>query len=235
MSLHASEVRDEEQQIEDCRRGLAGQETNQFTRAVNALKYVSCNSGVPIAVVGAACAAHHGAASEGCVLEVVVPLSSSDEFLVEAQRLGFQLLQHCTTGRHVLQYHEQDTFVTVQVLPSRDAAPANVSNADGSTPAGSHGSNNTHQQPALLPHPSELGVSEGLGFATLTAWVTMELENCDDDSLIRLADTLTKVGDEEFAAIDKAVEQLSPHVQDNWQAVRDRATFGRKPMHLPPS
>jgi hypothetical protein len=77
--------------------------------------------------------------------------------LAKARQRGLTLQRESAEGWHRLVYHDPEGDVEVKVIPAGKRSPRDP----------------PHAPP--IPTPQELGVEQGLGYASFADWVAMEL------------------------------------------------------------
>jgi len=125
---------------------------NPYEAAFEALEVMADAEEIPVAVIGGAAAIHHGSPRPTAAIDVAVAAPDLARLLRECPRYGFRVERADPAGACELTYQNVLVKVWQQGLFADDLDAAEA-----------------------LPHPEELGVTRGLGFATLPAWVRLKL------------------------------------------------------------
>jgi hypothetical protein len=128
-----------------------GEENSEFDRVLDVLKTLSRKEGIPIAIVGGLAAIRYGYERLTHDVDVVIAGQHLDTILRVAPRHGLKVLWQDPRGWHKLQYEG----VRIEVVP------------EGAKP--------NKEAPTTIPGPRQLGVSEGLDYASLEGWVETKL------------------------------------------------------------
>lgn len=128
-----------------------GQENSEFDRALGALKELSRKEGIPIAIVGGMAAIKYGYERYAKDINVVVAQRHLDTLIRVAPKYGIKLIAHDPHGWHKFQYED----VRIEVVP------------EGAKPR--------KDAPTTIPSPQQLGVAEGLDYASLEGWTETKL------------------------------------------------------------
>lgn len=129
---------------------MAG-EDNRFTRALGALQTLAHAEGIPIAIVGGLGAIRYGYPAATQDIDVAVGVAHLASLVRAAPQYGFRVARESKTGWHTLTFGNVEINVVPQGARARDTAPT------------------------AIPSPEELGVSEGLGYASLAGWLELKL------------------------------------------------------------
>ena len=147
---------------------------NSFSRATETLAAVAKDLGVPIAIVGGLAGIHHGALVTTLDIDIVVPKDKMDVFLAAAGNHGLVVKKRSLSGWHQLVYRGADGEVDIGVIPEGANSPRDP----GFAPPN--------------PGPSELGVEQGLGYASFAGWAAMKLVANRDKDRYHLVEALKK-------------------------------------------
>src|SRR5208283_5342513 len=120
-------------------------------RALDVLRTLSSKEGIPIAIIGGMAAIKHGYERYTKDIDVVVAAKHLDSIIRVAPRYGIKVLWRDPQGWHKFQYEG----VRIEVVPQ--------------------GGKPSKHAPITIPGPKQLGVLEGLEYATLEGWVETKL------------------------------------------------------------
>jgi hypothetical protein len=173
-------------------RALQGGEMNVYQRALDVLKSVSQQLNAPIAIVGGLAAIHHKALVTTLDVDVVVPQEWLDDFLEIGQKHGLTVKKRSSAGWHVVVYHDSEGEVEIHVLPTGCKTPRDP---DYAPP---------------IPSPQQLGVAEGLGYASFAGWVLMKLVANRDKDRYHLTEALRNASAEQIRNVVVTLRDFDP-------------------------
>jgi len=130
-----------------------GENNSEYDAVLEVLKTLSRKEGIPIAIIGGLAAIHYGYERYTNDVDVVIASQYGDTFLRVAPRYGIKVIWHDPQGWHKLEY----AGVRVEIVP------------EGGKP-------NKHA-PTTIPSPRQLGVTEGLSYASLAGWMETKLSS----------------------------------------------------------
>jgi hypothetical protein len=128
-----------------------GEEKSEFDQVLDVLKTLSQREAIPIAIVGGMAAIQHGYERLTNDLDIVIGQQHLDTLVRVAPRYGIKIVWRDPRGWHKLQYEG----VRIEVVP------------EGAKP--------NKNAPTTIPGPKQLGVSQGLGYASLEGWMETKL------------------------------------------------------------
>lgn len=162
---------------------------NQFTRATQLLARVADELQAPIAIVGGLAAIYHQVPVTTTDIDIVVPQDKLVEFLAATVRQGLTIARQSPSGWHALEFHDPDGTVEIEVVPEGGRSPRDP----------------PHAPPT--PSPQELGVAQGLGYATFAGWVALKLVASREKDRYHLVEAFKHASQ---AQIAEAVVQVRP-------------------------
>jgi hypothetical protein len=124
---------------------------SKFAKALMALKILSRQEGIPLAIVGGLAAIHHGYERFTKDIDVVVRSQNLDILTRVAPQYGIKVIWKDPQGWHKLQCEG----VPIDVVP------------EGRKPR--------KDAPAAIPGPEQLGVRRGAAYAKLGGWMETKL------------------------------------------------------------
>lgn len=133
-------------------RVAAMSQDNNYEGALEALRALSEEEGIPMAIVGGAAAIHHGYPRFTEDIDIVVKIKDFDRIITSCYKYGIDIVSFNPTGFHELNYKG----VKIEVLQE-----------------GSFG--HDEDDPEWVPSPEELGVNAGLGFTSLVGLIRLKL------------------------------------------------------------
>jgi len=173
-------------------RAVRGTEVNSFSEAVDALERAAHKAGATVAIVGGLAAIRHRVSVTTVDIDIVVPLGEMAAFLMAVEAQGLHVKKRAADGWHLLEFRHGDETVAVEVLPEGGRTPRDPADAPS------------------IPHPHELGVERGLGYASLAGWVTLKLVAARDKDRYHLVEAMKAATPAEIATCVVAVRKLPP-------------------------
>ena len=164
-------------------RAVEETEMNPFSRAIEVLRKLAEAMQTPIAIVGGLAGIYHRALVTTLDIDIVVPQERLDDVVDEAAKLGLVIKKHSPAGWHVLEFEDPEGAVTIEVIPAGQKSPRDPD----------------HAPP--IPSPQELGVNEGLGYASFAGWVRMKLVAGRDKDRYHLIEALQHASQQNVATV----------------------------------
>jgi hypothetical protein len=171
-------------------RAVRGTEVNSFSEAVAALERAALAADTSVAIVGGLAAVRYRVDVTTVDIDIVVPLGQMAAFLQAAESQGLHLKNRAADGWHSLEFRHGEATVAVEVLPEGGRTPRDPADAPP------------------IPHPRELGVERGLGYASLAGWVVLKLVAARDKDRYHLVEVMKVATPEEIANCVVAVRKL---------------------------
>ncbi len=137
---------------ESVRAVLTGEE-NRFTKALAALQQLALGAGIPIAIVDGLGAIHYGYPAATQDIDIAVARDHLDALIAAAPKYGFKIARRTASGWHTLTHGDVEINVVPEGGKARNTAPTTI------------------------PGPSQLGVQQGLDYASLPGWVELKLSS----------------------------------------------------------
>jgi hypothetical protein len=158
-----------------------GEADSEFDRVLDVLKTLSRKEVIPIAIVGSVAAIRYGYERLTNDLDVVIAQQHLATVIHVAPRYGIKVIWQDPQGWHKLQFEG----VKIEVVP------------EGAKP--------NRDAPTTIPGPGQLGVSEGLGYASLEGWVETKLGSARRQDRADVVQVLKKLEPEAIARIREHV------------------------------
>lgn len=134
-------------------RAVMATEENRFTRALADLQRLALGERIPIAIVGGLGAIRYGYPAATQDIVIAVAQSHLPQLLLAAPRYGFTIVWEAATGWHTLTHGD----VEINVVPEGGKA--------------------NNKAPTTIPSPAQLGVAQGLDYASLPGWIELKLSS----------------------------------------------------------
>lgn len=150
-----------------------GKEDSEVDRALAVLKDLSRKEGIPLAIIGGVAAIKHGYERFTKDIDVVVGQRHLNTLIRVAPQYGIKVIWRDPHGWYNLE-HEG---VRVEIVP------------EGAKP--------NKDAPTTIPGPRQLGVSEGIDYASLEGWIETKLgsdrrqDKADIVQVLKKADSAT--------------------------------------------
>ena len=165
---------------------------NQFSRALDTLRQLAEDAATPVVVVGGLAAIHHGVPVITVDVDVVLAPAESARFLAKARERGLTVQRESPAGWHRLVYHDAEGDLEIEVVPAGQRSPRDPPYAPP------------------IPTPQELGISQGLGYASFADWAAMKLVANRDKDRYHLGEALRRATPEQVAAVVQRLRGLDP-------------------------
>lgn len=130
---------------------------NRFARALQLIERLAERLGMPVAVVGGLAGLHHGTGVTTLDIDVVIASGRADDFAAAAESEGLRWVNRSRNGWHRLVFSDPTGEVVIECIPAGQNSPRDPLDAPP------------------VPEPSELGITQGLGFANLPGWTLLKL------------------------------------------------------------
>jgi len=171
-------------------RAVQGREMNPFSQALEVLERIAEVAGAPIAIVGGLAAIHHNVGATTVDVDIVVGFDRIEEVVEEAQRQGLHVTRQSPGGWHALRYEDAAGTVDIQIVPEGAKTPRDP----------------PHAPP--VPSPQELGVRQGLDYASFAGWVAMKLVANRDKDRYHLVEAFKAASQEQIAEVVQSVRSM---------------------------
>jgi hypothetical protein len=162
-------------------RAVMASEQNRFTRALSDLQLLSEKGGIPIAIVGGLGAIKYGYPAATQDIDIAVARDHLELFVRAAPRYGFKVAWEAKSGWHTLTHGD----VEINVVPEGGKARTTA--------------------PTTIPGPVQLGVNQGLGYASLQGWMELKLSSGRQKDRGHVVEVLKKASPE-------AVQEARSHL-----------------------
>ncbi len=182
---------------------VQGGVVNRFTACLSALEEVAKGLDAPLAVVGGLADIHHGAQVTTLAVDVAVSKNKLEAILSECPRHGLRLQAESPKGWHRFLFEHPEGRVEVRVIPT--------------------GANSPRDPPHAPPNPGprDLGVSNGLGYASFAPWAVMKLIASREKDRYHLVEVLKPAGEPKISEIVRLLRPLHPsYLQELHRLVR---------------
>jgi hypothetical protein len=173
-------------------RAVEGREVNQFTRALEALERLAAAIDGPLALVGGLAGIHHRAVVTTLDIDVVVSADKLDAVIAAAGNCGLIVKHASNDGWHRLAFADDKGEVDIEIVPAGQKSPRDPAYA-----------------PAT-PSPQELGVEQGLGYASFAGWAALKLVANRDKDRYHLIEALKQASETDIAGVVIRLRPLDP-------------------------
>jgi hypothetical protein len=159
-----------------------GQKNSEFDRAFDVLRTLARKEGIPIAVIGGMAAIRHGYERNTQDIDIVIGRQHLDTIIRVAPTYGIKVVWQDPRGWHKFQHD----MVRIEIIP------------EGGKPS--------KDAPTMIPGPKQLGVAEGMEYASLGGWVETKLASGRRQDEADVVQVLKKTAP---AATDQVREHLA--------------------------
>jgi hypothetical protein len=176
-------------------------EGNRYSEAIESLREMAEEEGIPIAVIGGVATVYHGYERYTKDMDIAVSADDFDQVIRTCYKYGFELGTPLNPrGINTLWYNGLEIELLQEGMFSGDKT-----------------------NPTALPSPQELGVTSGLGFVDLELWARLKLSanRIKDDADI--VEVLKGKGPEEIKKISDYMDKFNPNYARKFQELLHRA------------
>lgn len=157
---------------------------NRFSIALEALEKLAIENELPIAIVGGLAAIRYGYPAVTDDIDVAVGQSQLAQLLSLAPRYGFRVAWMAKSGWHTLEFGD----VEINIVPEGGRARDN--------------------SPTSIPGPAELGVTRGLGYASLPGWMELKVSSGRQKDRAHIVEVLKKCDSASIASIRERLSTI---------------------------
>jgi hypothetical protein len=143
-------------------------EENRFVRALTALQRLAVDRSIPIAVVGGLGAIRYGYPAATQDIDIAVGKSELAGLIKSCGEYGFRVAWESKTGWHTLEFGDVEINVVPEGGKARDEAPTTI------------------------PSPLDMGVAEGLDYATIESWTELKISSGRQKDRAHVVEVLKK-------------------------------------------
>ena len=165
-------------------RAVMGIEENRFTRALGDLQSLAVSEGIAVAIVGGLAAIHYGYPAATQDIDIAIARLDLDRFLIAAPAYGFKVVWQAESGWHTLTHGD----VEINVVPEGGRAK--------------------NTSPTTIPSPAAMGVSHGIGFASLPAWIELKISAGRQKDRAHVVEVLKKTANLEVEAVRQGLNSV---------------------------
>jgi hypothetical protein len=165
---------------------------NRFSRAIRALESLAIERHIPIAIVGGLGAIRYGYAAATDDIDISIGDADLDSLLEAAPNYGFKVAWRAKSGWHTITWGNVEINIVPEGRRARDEAPT------------------------LIPSPRELGVEQGLGYASLAGWIELKISSGRQKDFGHIVEVLKRIGDEQVDVIDQHLSKIHPSYQQTF-------------------
>jgi len=134
-------------------RAVMSSEQNRFSLVLEDLQRFCHSEGIPIAIVGGLAAIRYGYLAGTQHIDIAVARDHLNTLVEAAPTYGFKVVWMAESGWHTLTHGD----VEINVIPEGGRARSTA--------------------PTTIPSPVELGVKQGLGYASLPGWIELKISS----------------------------------------------------------
>lgn len=178
---------------------------NPYAEALRALEKMSHEEGIPLAVIGGAASIYHGNNRSTKDIDVAVSAEHFDDLVRSCHEYGFKSKSYNPTGIHELSYKGIDIEVAKEGMFAADP-----------------------RSPVALPHPKELGVSKGFGFANLPSWVRLKISGGRPKDEEDIIEVLANKPPEVIQQVEQYLRTLPPEYLQKFNDLKDQIEWSRQ-------
>ncbi|MFN9416715.1 MAG: hypothetical protein ACK52L_02850 [Pirellula sp.] len=159
---------------------------NRFRLAIESLNRLAMEQGIPIAIIGGLGAIRYGYPAATEDIDILVSKIDLERLIHHASEYDFRVVWQAASGWHTLSYRD----VEINVVPQ--------------------GSRAKNSSPTLIPSPMEVGVSQGVGYASLEGWMELKLSTARQKDKAHIVEVLKKCDSGDVVKIRKHIHSIHP-------------------------
>lgn len=149
-------------------RAVMASEENRFVRALADLQRLCHDEEIPIAIVGGLAAIRYGYPAATQDIDIAVARDQLDTLVKRAPSYGFKVAWMAESGWHTLTHGDVEIYVVPEGGKARTSAPTTI------------------------PSPVELGVQQGLGYASMPGWIELKISSGRQKDRAHVVEVLKK-------------------------------------------
>jgi hypothetical protein len=165
-------------------RAVMTSEDNRFSRALGDLQRLCYDEGIPIAIVGGLAAIRYGYPAATQDIDIAVAQSQLNALVMAAPAYGFKVAWEAKSGWHTLTHGD----VEINVIPEGGKA--------------------RNTAPTTIPGPIQLGVKQGLGYASLPGWIELKISSGRQKDRAHVVEVMKKSDLEDVRIARDHIEQV---------------------------
>jgi hypothetical protein len=169
-------------------------EENRFSRALADLQRLAITENIPIAVVGGLGAIRYGYPAATQAIDIAIAQHQLEALVRTAPPYGFKVLWEAPSGWHTLTHGD----VEINVVPEGGKAK--------------------NSSPTTIPSPAQLGVGQGLDYASLQGWIELKLSSGRQKDRAHIVEVMKKTADD----VLHATRQHIASVHESYLQLFDR-------------
>ena len=173
---------------------------NRYADAIEALRELAEEEGIPIAVVGGVATVYHGYERFTKDMDVVVSTQDFDRIIKVCYKYGFDIKSYNPTGMHELLYGNLEIEVIEEGMFAGDPS-----------------------DPKAMPSPAELGVTHGLQFVSLPKWIQLKLSSGRLQDYADIGNVLQKKSPEEHQDVEDYLHGFNPTYAEKFRSLAEDA------------
>lgn len=167
-------------------RAVMSNEENRFARALEDLQRLATEENIPLAIVGGLAAIRYGYPAATQDIDIAVARSQLDAFLHAAPKYGFKIAWEAKSGWHTLMHGD----VEINVVPEGGKAK--------------------NTAPTTIPGPTQLGVLQGLDYASLPGWIELKLSSGRQKDKAHTVEAMKKAAAEAMQTVREHLARVHP-------------------------
>ncbi len=165
-------------------RAVMTSEENRFSRALEDLQRLSHDEAIPVAIVGGLAAIRYGYPAATQDIDIAVGRSQLSALVKAASAYGFKVAWEAKSGWHTLTHGD----VEINVIPEGGRA--------------------RNTAPTTIPSPIQLGVEDGLGYASLPGWIELKISSGRQKDRAHVVEVMKKSDPEDIRIARAHIEQV---------------------------
>jgi hypothetical protein len=178
---------------------------NRYYRAVQSLRELAEEEGIPIAVIGGVAAVFHGYERFTQDLDIVVSVQDFHKIIKVCYKYGFEIESYNPTGMHEISYNGLPIEVLEEGMFAGDP-----------------------KDPIAMPSPTELGVTQGLEFVPLEKWVRLKLSGKRSQDYTDIINVFKSKTSEEHQDTEDYLRDFNPEYAQKFRELAETAQLEKE-------
>lgn len=157
-------------------RAVMTSEENRFSRALASLQRLSLAEKIPLAIVDGLGTIRYGYPAATQDIDIAVSQNRLEQLLQSAPQYGFKVAWKAPSGWHTLTHDDVEINVVPEGGKARNTAPTTI------------------------PGPAQLGVPQGLDYASLPGWIELKLSSGRQKDRAHVVEVMKKIDETRLQA-----------------------------------
>jgi hypothetical protein len=192
------------ERVSESVRAVMANDGNRFARALEALQDLAEAEKIPIAIVNGLGAIRYGSPAATQDVDVAVGRDCLDGLVRSAPHYGFKILREAQSGWHTMTFGDVEINVVPEGGKAMDSAPT------------------------AIPSPAQLGVSQGLNYASLAGWMELKLSSARQKDRAHIVEVMKVTPEEALQETRQSIARVHEQYATLFDQLHKRAQEERE-------